>query len=135
MPARNRRLNGGPAPIFPSSALSKRSETPLGAARQQAVARPFPPMLDPEASAALRDQLAAELKAIGSAEEAATWAHRVIGCQGQLVAADAKRIESGIPTRGWRNFESAAGIGPRQSSQRAQAASIGSTDRHLPRDR
>ena len=35
------------------------------------IAHPFPPMLDPGASAALRDQLAAELEVIGSAEEAA----------------------------------------------------------------
>ena len=50
-------------------------------------------MLDPEASGALRDQLAAELKGIGSAEEAATWAHRVLPAKGTLVAADAKQIE------------------------------------------
>ena len=35
------------------------------------------PILDPEASAALREQLAAELKDVSSAEEAADWAHRV----------------------------------------------------------
>jgi hypothetical protein len=50
-------------------------------------------MLDPKASAALRDQLAAELKAIGSAGEAATWAHRVLAPKSSLTAADAKQIE------------------------------------------
>ena len=63
------------------------------------IAHPFPPMLDPEASAALRDQLAAELEAIGSAEEAATWAHRVIGAKASLVAADAKWIEDAFQER------------------------------------
>ena len=73
------------------------------------IARPFPPMLDPEASAALRDQLAAELEAIGSAEEAATWAHRVIGAKARLVAADAKRIESAFQER-LAAFDSVAGM-------------------------
>jgi hypothetical protein len=37
-----------------------------------------PTMLDLEASSVLRDQLAAELKGIGSVGEAATWAHQVL---------------------------------------------------------
>jgi hypothetical protein len=40
-----------------------------------------------------RSRLVAGLEGIGSAEEAATWAHRVIGAKGTLVAADAKHIE------------------------------------------
>jgi ERF superfamily len=51
------------------------------------------PILDPEASAALREQLAAELKHINSAEEAANWAHRVLDTKNSLIAADAASIE------------------------------------------
>jgi hypothetical protein len=51
------------------------------------------PTLDPEASAALRDQLAAELKDVDSAEEAANWAHWVLDAKNSLTAADATRIE------------------------------------------
>jgi hypothetical protein len=51
------------------------------------------PILDPPASAALREQLAAELKEIKSAEEAAHWAHRVLGTKNSLIAADAACIE------------------------------------------
>jgi hypothetical protein len=51
------------------------------------------PILDPEASAALRDQLAAELGEINSADEAANWAHRVLGVKNSLTAADAACIE------------------------------------------
>jgi hypothetical protein len=51
------------------------------------------PILDPEASAALREQLAAELKDINSAEEAANWAHRVLGDKNSLTATDAACIE------------------------------------------
>jgi hypothetical protein len=56
-------------------------------------ASPFQAIFDPEASTALRDQLAGELKNLGSAEEAATWAHRVLGAKSRLTAADAHQIE------------------------------------------
>src|SRR4029077_6952361 len=39
------------------------------------------PILGPEPSAALRDQLAAELREVKSTEEAANWAHRVLGAK------------------------------------------------------
>jgi hypothetical protein len=51
------------------------------------------PTLDPEASAARREQLAAELRDVGSAEEAANWAHRVLGDKNSLTATDAACIE------------------------------------------
>jgi hypothetical protein len=51
------------------------------------------PLLDAEPSAALRDQLAVELRGINSAEEAANWAHRVLGAKNSLTAADAACVE------------------------------------------
>jgi hypothetical protein len=51
------------------------------------------PLLDPTASAALRERLAVELKSIATAEDAAQWAHRVLGAKSTLMAADAKQIE------------------------------------------
>jgi ERF superfamily len=51
------------------------------------------PILDPETSAALREQLAADLKEINSAKEAANWAHRVLGTKNSLTATDAACIE------------------------------------------
>ena len=68
-------------------------------------------MLEPQASAALRDQLAGELEAIVSAEAAATWAHRVISTKASLLAADAKRIEDAFQQR-LAMFEGTAGISP-----------------------
>ena len=53
----------------------------------------FRPILDPEPSAALRDQLAAELGEIKSTDEAANWAHRVLDAKNSLTAADAECIE------------------------------------------
>jgi hypothetical protein len=50
-------------------------------------------ILDPEPSAVLRDQLATELAEINSTEEAANWAHRILGVKNRLIATDAACIE------------------------------------------
>jgi ERF superfamily len=52
-----------------------------------------PRKLDPEASAALRKRLTAELRDVNSPEEAANWAHRVLSDKSTLSAADATCIE------------------------------------------
>jgi hypothetical protein len=52
------------------------------------------PNLDPNESAGLRERLAAELKDVNSAEEAANWAHRILGDKYSLSAADAACIEA-----------------------------------------
>jgi hypothetical protein len=78
------RLNGGQeysTPQSPSGRFAK-----AGSVHSKLI-------LNAEASAALRDQLAAELKSIGSAEEAANWAHRVFGAKNTLTAADAAQVE------------------------------------------
>ena len=49
------------------------------------------PVLEPEASAALRDKLIAELNDLNSAEEAANWAHRVLVTKNNLMADDARQ--------------------------------------------
>ena len=66
-PKKNGRLNGGDG------------NSPGGGTK--ANLRRFPPVLGAEASAALRDQLAAELKDIGSADKAANWAHQILGAK------------------------------------------------------
>ena len=53
----------------------------------------------PEASAALRDQLVAELRDLNSAEEAANWAHRVLAAKNTLTTADAERVEQAFQAR------------------------------------
>jgi ERF superfamily len=72
----------------------------------KAIARPSPSMLETEASAALRDRLAAELEGIRSADEAARWAHRVLRAKSTLTGDDAKQIEDEFQTR-LASFESA----------------------------
>jgi hypothetical protein len=47
----------------------------------------------------LREQLTAELKGISSAEEAANWAHRVMGSKNSLTAVDAEGVEQAFQER------------------------------------
>jgi hypothetical protein len=56
-------------------------------------ASPCREILETEDSAALRDQLTADLNTLSSAEEAASWAHRVLGTKNTLTAADAEHVE------------------------------------------
>jgi hypothetical protein len=70
-----------------------------GGQRAKAVSASNKSMLEPEPSAALRDQLTMELQSISSAEGAANWAHRVIGAKNSLTAADAKRVEQDFQSR------------------------------------
>jgi ERF superfamily len=78
------RLNGG----------QERSTQELPGSRGAKAVSGFSKLiLDPEPSAALRDQLAAELRDIGSPEDAANWAHRVLRAKNGLTVADAACIE------------------------------------------
>jgi hypothetical protein len=59
----------------------------------KAASKPCGQILETEVSAALRDQLTAELKDLNSAEEAAHWAYRAIGVKNTLTVADAEHVE------------------------------------------
>jgi hypothetical protein len=91
-PTRNEkgRLNGG---------QGQSAQQPSGTYRTKAGSNPSRPMLKPEASAALRERLTGELEDISSAEQAATWAHRVIGAKNSLTTADAERVEQAFQSR------------------------------------
>jgi ERF superfamily len=67
--------------------------------RARAASNAKKPNLAPEASAALCEQLLAELKDIASAEDAAIWAHRILGAKNTLTAADARMIEDAFQAR------------------------------------
>jgi hypothetical protein len=67
---------------------------PPGVRRKTPPARP--PKLAPDQSAALRDRLVAELDALQSADQAATWAHRSLSVKNTLTAADAEVVEAGF---------------------------------------
>ena len=70
-----------------------------GSYRAGAGSTPFWSKLEPGASAALREQLTTELKDINESDEAATWAHRVMGAKNTLTTADAERVETAFHDR------------------------------------
>ena len=89
-PDKHGRLNGGRGHSAQRNPESRRTK---------GVSNPGKPILAAEVSAALRDQLVAEIQDIGSAEDAADWAHRNLGAKNSLTAADAGRVEEGFQAR------------------------------------
>ena len=65
----------------------------------KAVSSPPKAVLATEPSAALRDQLTAEINDLNSAEQAAHWAHRVLSAKNSFTAADAQRVEQAFQAR------------------------------------
>jgi ERF superfamily len=59
----------------------------------------FRPSLDPNTSAALRDQLVGEVAALNSPEEAARWARTVLAAKNTLTASDARLLEVAFELR------------------------------------
>jgi hypothetical protein len=57
------------------------------------------PILDAGASARLRDQLLGELGEIASSDEAAIWAHRILGTKNSLTEADARQVEDAFQAK------------------------------------
>jgi hypothetical protein len=100
------------------------------------------PKLEPGASAALREQLTAELKELNSADEAANWAHRVMSTKNSLTATDAERVERGFQDR-LMSFTTDAAAGsiqkvdqplhrPGQGKKRSRCAAIDKSVLALP---
>jgi hypothetical protein len=60
---------------------------------------PPKPALDPEKSAALRDQLLGELAGLASQEEATAWAQGALGAKNTLTTADSEPVEAAFTAR------------------------------------
>ena len=84
-PNKHGRLNGGQS--FP------------GRDAHKGFSNPTKPILGAEASATLRDQLVEELKAIASSDDAAIWAHRILGAKNSLTEADARQVENAFQAK------------------------------------
>ena len=90
-PAGNRNhLNGGQ--VHPTQQFSH-------GRRAKTVSNSNKAMLAPDASASLRGQLAAELKDLTSAEDAAIWAQRVLAPKSTLTTGDAECVEQAFRAR------------------------------------
>jgi hypothetical protein len=72
-----------------SSALAERGRRPRIARGNAA-----PPILPPDQSAALRERLIAELDALQTADDAASWAHRSLSAKNTLTSVDAQLVEA-----------------------------------------
>jgi hypothetical protein len=57
------------------------------------------PILGSEASATLRDRLIAEVRELGSSDDAATWAHKILAEKNTLIAEDAQVLEDAFQAR------------------------------------
>ena len=79
------RLNGG-----------TRTPSKEASGRATRVSTTSNPVLEPTASAALRDKLIAELKQLNSADDAADWAHRIMRSKNSLMVKDAEQVELGF---------------------------------------
>jgi hypothetical protein len=75
------------------------ADSPAGQAgtrRKTPPARLPKPVLAPDQSALLRDRLVAELHALQSADESASWAHRSLPAKNTLTATDSELVEAGF---------------------------------------
>jgi hypothetical protein len=88
-PAGNTRHNGGRKRSHQHSAIDRHQEAISGASEG----------LKRELSASLREQLLGQVLSINSTDEAADWAHRVMGAKNSLPAADAERVEQAFQAR------------------------------------
>ena len=119
---RNDRLNGG-----------RRYSTPQRPFHRRALAASLSakPILEAEASAVLCRQLLIELAEIASAEQAASWAQRILGAKNSLTAADARQVEDAFRAR-MATLESAADVGDVSSSPAISALQPSSSLKRQP---
>ena len=111
----------GPAGIPINPAL--RPEDPVMAAAA-APCRHTPPCLDPEQSAAVRDQLLTEVEDLTSADLAATWARAALPAKNGLTAGDAKLVEEAFE-RKLSELPSPDGEAPANDDAAARPADLG----------
>ena len=81
----------------PTAVFRQGSFPPAIKLRKGQDARPAKPALAADLSAALRQQLLAEISDLGSSDDAALWAHHAMGRKNALTADDARQVEEGFP--------------------------------------
>src|SRR5712692_7059967 len=88
--------SGGAANVgaTPALAPSHRSRPPGGNGNDRG-----PPTLDPDASAALRDELVHEIASLGSSADAAQWARTALTAKNTLTPSDARLLEVAFELR------------------------------------
>jgi hypothetical protein len=130
-----------PAPGLNTQHPSQKSRLDGGPRKQEAtrdagkVSTSSDRVLEPLASAALRDKLITELKELNSADEAAAWAHRMMRSKNSLMRKDAEQVELGFQLK-LSTFMTAGPKAPdsktRQRRGRNQQRAINKTILALP---
>jgi len=88
-PAKNGPHNGGQRDSRQQSSIERHKKAVSGAAE----------ILKSDLSATLREQLLGQLLSINSPDEAANWAHRVMGAKNTLTRNDAERVEQAFQVK------------------------------------
>jgi hypothetical protein len=86
------------ARLRPKAAVEERPPA-SASGRRENVVRPARTVLGPEPSAALRDQLVADLSQLQSADDAADWVHKNLAGKNTLTNADADLVEASFRER------------------------------------
>jgi hypothetical protein len=87
------------ARLRPAAAVQDRIPATSASSRREKVVRPARTVLEPEQSAALRDELLADIGQLQSAEDAADWVHNNLAAKNTLIDADADAVEVGFRER------------------------------------
>jgi hypothetical protein len=105
-------------------ALAAGGLVPAGGRRRTAFAPPPQPLLPADQSAALRDRLMAEIAALQSEEEAASWALRSLSAKNSLMALDSELVERTFRTQ-LAAFDPAEANEPQEANQNPPGAPPG----------
>jgi hypothetical protein len=93
-------INRTPGPEKPRASGNGRLKGDHGGPVQGGSAPiPSKTVLEPEASAELRDRAVAELSGLGSSDDMAIWAHRCLAEKNKPIAADAERVGEAFQAR------------------------------------
>ena len=84
------------ARLRPTAAIEQRPPATLASGRREKVVRPARPVLGHDQSAALREQLLADIGGLQSSDEAADWVHKSLAAKNTLIDADADLVEAGF---------------------------------------
>jgi hypothetical protein len=85
---------GVAAQLRPAAAVEERP--PATSASGRKILRPARPILGPDQSVALREQMLADIGRLQATDEAADWVHRNLAVKNTLTAADADLVEAGF---------------------------------------
>jgi hypothetical protein len=124
------RLNGGPMHSDQALSVTGQKSRPNSTR-----------LLDPDASAVLREQLMVEVNDLRSAEQAATWGLQALVAKNTLLAADAERVETAFQTQLSKFATEAASESSGQRShvshraKKRRATGVDKTELSLPTSR